>query len=68
MKNWKKFCDCGCFLCIRFIFDWFNAGAFTYIHLFGEGYCHSAWNVTALRITQPIWTAIVAFMSAVNIR
>jgi hypothetical protein len=67
IRSWKKFCDCCCYLCVSFVFDWFNAGAYTYIHLYGEGYCPSAWNVVALRLKQPITTAIVGFMSAVII-
>lgn len=50
MANWKKFCDCCCFLCVSYIFNCFNSGAYTFIHLASDGYCASAWEVMGLRL------------------
>ena len=66
MANWKKFCNCCCFLCIKFIFDCFNTGAYTFIHLAGENYCTSAWEIVSYKIKEPVCTAVVSFMSVVN--
>lgn len=47
------------------MFNWFNNGAYTYIHLAGDSYCTSAWEVLSLRIQQPLATGIVTFLEAV---
>jgi hypothetical protein len=65
MASWKKFCDCCCFLCVTYIFNCFNSGAYTFIHLAGDNYCKSAWEVMGLRFKEPVATAVVAFMSVV---
>lgn len=65
--SWKKFCDCCCWLCVSYIFNCFNSGAYTYIHLAGDSYCTSAWEVVALRLKEPVSTAVIAFMSIVLI-
>ena len=65
MSKFKKFCDCCCFLCVTYLFNCFNSGAYTFIHLAGESYCTSAWEVVSLKIKEPVSTAVVAFMSAV---
>lgn len=38
----RKCCDCLCWLCIGKLFDWFNAGAYTYINVTGDSYCTSS--------------------------
>lgn len=40
---YKKCCDCCCFFCVNYIFQCFNSGAYTLVHLSGDGYCPSAW-------------------------
>jgi hypothetical protein len=67
MASWKKFCDCCCFICVSAIFDWLNAGAYTFIHLSGESYCTSVYDAVKLRLSEPVCTAVVAFMSAVTV-
>jgi hypothetical protein len=65
MASWKKFCDCLCFICVSAIFNWLNAGAYTFIHLTGDGYCTSAAEAIKLRLSEPVCSAVVAFMGAV---
>lgn len=67
MASWKKFCDCCCLLCVSYLFNCFNSGAYTFIHLSGDGYCASAMEVVAARLKEPICSAVVAFMSVVLI-
>lgn len=43
MYYWSKFCNCCCFLCVTYLFNWFNSGAYTFIHISGDSYCSSAW-------------------------
>lgn len=50
MASWKKFCDCCCFLCISYIFNCFNSGAYTFIHISGQNYCTSAFEVLGLKV------------------
>jgi hypothetical protein len=65
LASWKKFCDCCCYICVSTIFSWLNAGAYTLIHLTGENYCSSVYEAVKLRLSEPVCTAVVAFMSAV---
>lgn len=46
----RKCCNCFCYLCVAYLFNWFNNGAYTYIHLAGDSYCTSACEVASLRI------------------
>jgi hypothetical protein len=62
----KQFCDCCCCLCVKFIFDCFNTGAYTLIHLSGERYCRSAGRAVELRKEEPECTVVVLFLSAVR--
>ena len=64
---WQKFCSCCCFLCVSYLFNCFNSGAYTFIHLAGDSYCTSAWEVLSLKIKDPVSTGVVTFMSVVNI-
>lgn len=66
MSKWKSFCNCCCFLCVTYIFNCFNSGAYTFIHLAGDSYCSSAWAMVALKIKEPVSTAVVMFMSVVT--
>ena len=50
MYNWKKFCGCCCFLCVNYLFNCFNSGAYTMQHLTGDSYCTSAWDAISLKI------------------
>ena len=65
MKYFKKFCECCCFVCVKCIFDFFNSGAYPMIHLTGDSYCTSGFAAMALRIAQPVSTAVVAFLEKV---
>lgn len=65
MGSWKKFCSCCCFLCVNYLFNCFNSGAYTIIHLAGDSYCTSAWEAISLKIKEPASSAIVAFMGVV---
>jgi hypothetical protein len=67
MSSWKKFCDCCCYICVNSIFNWLNSGAYTFIHLAGEGYCTSVYDAVKLRMKEMVCSSVVAFLSAVNI-
>jgi hypothetical protein len=49
------------------IFNWLNSGAYTFIHLAGEGYCSSVYDAVQLRLKEMVCSSVVAFLSAVNI-
>ena len=65
MKGVKKFCDCCCYLCINWLFNILNNGAYTFIHLSGDAYCTSALEVLAIRIKDLVITGVVTILSVV---
>jgi len=42
MRTVNKIWNCCCCLCVNWIFNWVNSGAYTFIHLSGDNYCTSA--------------------------
>ena len=64
---WHKFCDCLCCLCIGKLFDWLNTGAYTWINMAGDSYCHSAFEALALRIKNAAASGVLYVLSIVKI-
>lgn len=65
LKSWKKFCDCCCILCVKWLFDCLNNGAYTFIHLSGDSYCSSAVEVIAIKIRDIIISGVVMVLDLV---
>ena len=42
MRTCRKIWDCCCFICVNWLFNCVNSGAYTFIHLSGDPYCSSA--------------------------
>jgi hypothetical protein len=61
----RKFCDCLCCLCIGKLFDWFNAGAYTWINVTGDTYCTSGVNSSSLRGKHLASTTVLALLQVV---
>lgn len=62
---WKKFCDCLCCLCIGKLFDWLNAGAYTWINMTGDSYCSSAIDAATLRASNLAASSVIAILEVV---
>ena len=62
----RKCCDCLCCLCIGKIFDWFNAGAYTWINMTGDTYCSSGLNSASLRGKHLATTSVLALLQVVT--
>lgn len=65
LANLKKFCDCLCCLCISFLFNWLNSGAYTWINMAGDSYCTSAINAASLRAKNLASSAAMALLGIV---
>ena len=63
----RKCCDCCCFFCIGKIFDWFNAGAYTWINIAGDSYCSSGIDSASLRASHIASTGILALLQVVTL-
>ena len=63
----RKCCDCLCCLCIGKLFDWLNTGAYTWINMAGDPYCHSAIEAFALRLKNAAASGVLYVLSIVNI-
>ena len=61
----RKCCDCLCCLCIGKLFDWFNAGAYTWINMTGDSYCASGINSVTLRAKHLASTSVLAILQVV---
>ncbi len=61
----RKCCDCLCCLCIGAIFEWFNAGAYTWINMAGDSYCTSGINSFSLRAKHLASTSVMAILEVV---
>jgi hypothetical protein len=65
LTSWKKFCNCCCFLCVKWLFDCLNNGAYTFIHLSSDSYCSSAVEVISIKIKDIVITAVVTILDVV---
>lgn len=65
MKTCRKVWDCCCYLCVNWLFNCVNSGAYTFIHLSGDPYCTSALEVLAVRIKDIVLTGVVTILSVV---
>jgi len=63
MKTCRKIWDCCCFVCVNWLFNCVNSGAYTFIHLSGDAYCSSALEVLAFRIKDIVLTGVVTILS-----
>jgi hypothetical protein len=65
MASYKKFCDCLCCLCVSYLFNCFNSGAYTTINLTGDNYCKSALQAFKLKLENIATSAVVAIIQVV---
>jgi hypothetical protein len=66
LAKYKKVCDCICCLCTSYLFNWFNSGAFTVVHLAGDSYCTAAGHAFSLRIRNIGTSSIVSIVQVVT--
>jgi hypothetical protein len=67
IASYKKCCDCVCCLCVSYLFQWFNAGAFTVINVVGDPYCDSAFKAFTIRLSNLATTAVLMILQVVTI-
>ena len=63
--SYKKCCDFVCCLCVGYLFQWFNGGAFTAVNLIGDSYCTSAMKAFSIRLNNLGSTSILAVLQVV---
>lgn len=61
----KKCCECLCCLCIGKLFDWLNAGAYTWVNMSGDSYCTSAIDAALLRLKNPAASGVLFVLGMV---
>lgn len=61
----RKCCDCLCCICIGSLFNWFNAGAYTWINMTGDSYCTAGMNSVALRAKHLASTTVLAILQVI---
>ena len=66
LGSYKKCCDVVCCLCVSYLFQWFNSGAFTVVNLMGDSYCTSAMKAFTIRLNSFASTSIVMVLQLVQ--
>jgi len=54
-----------CCLCIGRLFDWFNAGAYTWINMTGDSYCTSGIESVGIRTRNLASTSVLTILSLI---
>lgn len=65
MESYKKFCDCICCLCVSYLFQWFNSGAYTVVNIVGDPYCSSAMKAFTIRLTNLATTSVLMILQVI---